>query len=78
VFVEVRLLENVEDWGYELTLKIVEAVHARVGFRPARVFLLIPGTIPRTPNGKIQYTRLREKYLDGTLHRQGRILFPKY
>jgi len=78
VFVEVREKENIEEWGYELTLQIVEAIHERLGIRPARVYLVKSRTIPKTHNGKIQHVRLREVYTSGVLREQGLILYPDY
>ncbi len=60
VFVEVREKPNISEWGYEMSLEIVQAIHNRLGIRPARVILLKPHTIPKTHNGKVQYMRLRE------------------
>ncbi len=78
VFVEVREKPNISEWGYELTVEIVQAIHDRLGIRPARVVLVKPHTIPKTHNGKVQHVRLRESYLDGTLRAQGKILYPEY
>ena len=64
--------------GEELTLQIVEAVHARLGIRPARVMLLKARAIPRTHNGKIQHVLLKENFLSGKLKTDGLILFPDY
>lgn len=77
IFVEVRERPNISEWGHELTLQIVNAIHHRLGFRPARVYLIKPRTIPKTHNGKVQHVRLRELYLNGSLHGQGRILYPE-
>jgi len=78
VFAEVQEKPNISEWGYELTLQIVKAIHDRLGFHPARVYLIKPRSIPRTHNGKIQHVKLRQIYLDGSLRGQGRILFPEY
>ena len=78
VFVEVREKENILEWGYELTLQIVQAIHARLGMRPARVYLVKPRTIPKTYNGKIQHVKLRESYLSDALREDGLILYPDY
>jgi acyl-CoA synthetase (AMP-forming)/AMP-acid ligase II len=67
-----------EDDYYELSLQLVSNIHARMGLRPGRVYLLKPGSIPLTHNGKIQHLRLKEQYLDGSLHRSGNVLFPEY
>ena len=78
VFVEVREKDKIEEWGYELTLQIVQAIHNRVGIRPARVFLLKPRAIPKTHNGKIQHVKLRDLYENGDLQERGLILYPDY
>jgi acyl-CoA synthetase (AMP-forming)/AMP-acid ligase II len=78
IFVEVREKENISKWGYELIIQIVRAVHDRLGFRPARVYLVKPRTIPKTYNGKIQHVRLRELYENESLREQGLILYPDY
>jgi acyl-CoA synthetase (AMP-forming)/AMP-acid ligase II len=46
---------------------ITNAIHDRFGFRPARVHLVNPKTIPMTTNGKLRRSELRAKYLDGRL-----------
>jgi acyl-CoA synthetase (AMP-forming)/AMP-acid ligase II len=58
----------------ERTIQIVETIYARIGIRPARVIFIKPHGIPRTHNGKIQHTILREKYLSGAL--KDLILYP--
>ncbi len=78
VFVEVYEKPNISEWGYQLTLEIVQAIHHRLGFRPARVYLVQPHTIPKTHNGKIQHVQLRELYLTGVLRGQEKILYPEY
>ena len=77
-FVEVREKDNILEWGYELTLQIVQAIHNRLGIRPARVYLIKPRTIPKTHNGKIQHVKLGELYKSGHLQEQGLILYPVY
>ena len=62
----------------DAAIAVVEAVHARMGWRPGRVYLVAPGTIPRTANGKVRYAALREEYLSGRLRRDGLLLFPDY
>lgn len=77
VFVEVRKKPNISEWGYELTIDIVDSIHKRIGIRPARVILIQPHTIPKTYNGKVQHIKLRDDYLNGTLLQRGRILYPE-
>ncbi|MCI0549154.1 MAG: AMP-binding protein [Candidatus Rokubacteria bacterium] len=43
-----------------ITREIVQRVHHARGHRPARVLLVLPGTIPKTSSGKIQRFRLGE------------------
>jgi acyl-coenzyme A synthetase/AMP-(fatty) acid ligase len=78
VFVEVRQSNLPEEARYELALRIVGAIHDRLGFRPGRVLLVKPRTIPKTYNGKIQHARLRDRYVSGSLRQQGQILYPDY
>jgi acyl-CoA synthetase (AMP-forming)/AMP-acid ligase II len=75
VFAEIRdtILESEY---HEMALQMVADFHTHMGFRPARVYLLEPRSIPLTHNGKIQHTRLREMYLGGDLRKA--ILYPEY
>jgi acyl-CoA synthetase (AMP-forming)/AMP-acid ligase II len=79
VFVEVRDGDTqTENDLHDIVIQIVSNIHNRMGFRPARVYLLRPKSIPKTHNGKIQHQKLKEKYLDGSLSEDGQILFPQY
>lgn len=83
VFAEVRgrLQGDTDDIRQEqekLVLQIVQVFHARLGFRPGRVFLLAPRAIPRTENGKIQHVLLRQQFLSGELRSEGKIVFPDF
>ncbi len=62
----------------ERAAQLVRRFHGHFGFRPGRVYLLTPHTIPRTPNGKLMRARLKQDYLQGVLRREGRILYPDY
>ena len=62
----------------ELTLQIVETVHARLGIRPARILLLKPHSIPRTHDGKIQHVLLKEQFVSSKLKEAELILYPDY
>lgn len=77
LFAVMRNQGSAEIWE-ELTLQIVEAVHTRLGIRPARVVFLKAHGIPRTHNGKIQHVLLREQYLSGQLKEEGLILYPDF
>jgi len=76
VFAEVRG-GDYEAWE-ETVIEIVEAIHARLGLRPGKVYLIRPHGIPRTYNGKIQYGLLKDLYVSGKLRDEGQILFPDY
>jgi acyl-coenzyme A synthetase/AMP-(fatty) acid ligase len=79
IFAEIRGGETkTEDQLFDLTLDLVAAIHTRMGYRPGRVYLLKPRSIPMTHNGKIQHGHLKEKYLDGSLRLSGNILYPEY
>jgi acyl-CoA synthetase (AMP-forming)/AMP-acid ligase II len=45
--------------------EVSRSIVARAGFAPARVVVVPPATIPRTANGKLRHSRLRELVLDG-------------
>ena len=49
------------------TGEIVARVHRARGHRPARVLLVVPGTIPKTSSGKIQRSRLASMIQAGEL-----------
>jgi acyl-coenzyme A synthetase/AMP-(fatty) acid ligase len=46
---------------------IVSAVRGIRGFRPSRVLVVRPGTIPKTTSGKIQHARLADLVAEGRL-----------
>ena len=78
VFAEVRDGEALPQSDLqELVIEIVSNIHQRMGFRPARVYLLKPNSIPQTHNGKIQHLKLKASYLDGNLAQGRRILYPQ-
>jgi acyl-CoA synthetase (AMP-forming)/AMP-acid ligase II len=62
----------------DAAVEVVQAIHARLGIRPGRVYLLRPHSIPITPNGKTRHGDLRESYLSGGLRADKAILFPPY
>jgi len=77
VFAEVdRKLGNDPEACEALTRDIVGRVREALGYRPDKVWLVKPKTIPRTFNGKIQYGKLRAALADGSLGRDGLILHP--
>lgn len=59
-------------------VEVVQAIHAQLGIRPGRVYLVLPHSIPLTPNGKTQHAALRDLYLSGSLRARNSILFPGY
>jgi acyl-CoA synthetase (AMP-forming)/AMP-acid ligase II len=62
----------------DLAIDVVQAIHAHLGVRPGRVYLLRPHAIPITANGKTQHAKLREQYVSGELRASDAILFPSY
>jgi acyl-CoA synthetase (AMP-forming)/AMP-acid ligase II len=79
VFTEVRANESTTKTELiTMSIAIVKKFESRLGFRPGRVYLLKPRSIPRTPNGKIMHSRLKMQYKDGSLRRANLILFPDY
>jgi acyl-CoA synthetase (AMP-forming)/AMP-acid ligase II len=63
---------------HDAAVDVVEAIHAQLGIRPGRVYLLRPHGVPLTHNGKIQHAALRHQYLSGELRARNAILFPGY
>ncbi len=79
VFVEIRAGSDKTIKEFQtLLIEIVNGINARMGFRPARVFLLNPHSIPLTHNGKIRHAHLKSNYLTGELRASGAILYPDY
>ena len=77
IFVEIRNTIPETDF-HEMAIQMMADFYAHMGFRPARIYLLKPRSIPLTHNGKIRHVHLREMYLDGSLRKQGAILYPGY
>jgi acyl-CoA synthetase (AMP-forming)/AMP-acid ligase II len=79
IFAEIRDGEmKTEDDLFYLSLEVVNAIHARMGYRPGRVYLLKARSIPLTHNGKVQHSFLKEMYLEGSLRDSGMIIYPEY
>jgi acyl-CoA synthetase (AMP-forming)/AMP-acid ligase II len=79
VFAEIRMNpDKVESDAPPLIQEIVKRIHANLGLRPGRVYLVNPHTIPFTYNGKIQHALLRQRYLNGELATENLIIYPKY
>jgi acyl-CoA synthetase (AMP-forming)/AMP-acid ligase II len=81
IFIEVKLQKSQEDTEaqlMELTIRVVQRFDHGFGFKPGRIYLLKPGAIPMTYNGKIKYLHLKERYMSGTLRKEDLILFPAY
>lgn len=66
VFAEVRGAPTARD-AHDIIVGIASDLWDGLGFRPARVHLVRPGTIPLTHNGKVRTGELRERFLAGTL-----------
>jgi acyl-CoA synthetase (AMP-forming)/AMP-acid ligase II len=79
VFAEVRAGDDLSrDALHALAVAIVDHAHAQLGFRPGRVYLLRPHSLPLTHNGKLQHAQLRADYLSGELARKLAILYPEF
>jgi acyl-CoA synthetase (AMP-forming)/AMP-acid ligase II len=79
VFAEVRARHATPVAQFEDT--IIDVVHrfqTRFGFRPGRVYLVKPKTIPLTDNGKIHHQRLWQQYVSRQLFTEGLLLYPDY
>jgi acyl-CoA synthetase (AMP-forming)/AMP-acid ligase II len=69
---------NSEAAQMERSVSVVRQFHESFGFHPGRVYLLKSGAIPMTYNGKIRYSQLVNRFLDGSLKKDNQILFPDY
>ncbi|MCX6543992.1 MAG: AMP-binding protein [Acidobacteria bacterium] len=79
VFAEVSKVAGLDEPAlHNSVVDVVDAIHAQLGLRPGRVYLLRPHGIPLTHNGKIQHAALRQRYLSGELRTDNAILFPGY
>jgi acyl-CoA synthetase (AMP-forming)/AMP-acid ligase II len=79
IFAETRMAESKVETDAPLMVQdIVRRIHHHLGFRPGRVYLVKPHTIPFTYNGKIQHALLRKRYLDAELAEQNMIIHPDY
>jgi acyl-CoA synthetase (AMP-forming)/AMP-acid ligase II len=67
VVAEARAPEAGAEAASALVRAVVSAVRGIRGFRPARVLLVRPGTIPKTTSGKIQHARLAAIVAEGQL-----------
>ncbi len=67
VVAEVRDPDAGPEAASALVRAIVTAIRRVRGFRPSRVLLVRPGTIPKTTSGKIQHARLAGMVAEGLL-----------
>jgi len=62
---------------HQLTVQIVKRIYDHFGLRPAGIYLLKPKSLPKTPNGKKQYFRLRSEFINRSPGLMSRILYPE-
>lgn len=67
VVAEIRNAQGDAEQHSALVRTVVGAIHRARGFRPSRVLLVRPGTIPKTTSGKIQHARLATLVADDAL-----------
>lgn len=79
VFAEIRTRKSTDaEKLHKISVDIVSLFYNRFGFRPGRIYLVKPRTIPLTPNGKKQYSRLKKLFQEGTLRKKDLLLYPSY
>jgi acyl-CoA synthetase (AMP-forming)/AMP-acid ligase II len=81
IFAEVNLKRSQiqeKELLLDTAVDIVRSFNSAFGFKPGRVYLVKPGAIPMTYNGKIKYLQLKEHYQSSTLRKKNLILFPEY
>ncbi|MEM7342858.1 MAG: AMP-binding protein [Chloroflexota bacterium] len=76
IFAEIRDPEADTTTLEKRLIEIVQRIHDQLGFRPGRVYLVKPKTIPLTHNGKLQRGLLKERFLSGQLADEGLIVYP--
>jgi acyl-CoA synthetase (AMP-forming)/AMP-acid ligase II len=77
VFAESRIHKHhAEDKYHEMVVDVVQKINAYFGIKPGRVFIVKTKTIPRTPNGKLQHSRLKEMYLTKSSRLIDNMLYP--
>jgi acyl-CoA synthetase (AMP-forming)/AMP-acid ligase II len=59
----------------DLARGVREAIVAAFGRGPAEVVIVGPGTLPRTPSGKVRRSRVREQLAAGGLEAEARVVF---
>ncbi len=70
IFTEVKFSDSQwadPDFLEGKTIDMVQVFYTYFGFRPGRILLLKPRTIPTTQNGKTQYSKLIEQYFSNAL-----------
>ena len=78
VFVEIKNFEcHSSDFCHELVVKIVNNIYSHFGIRPGKVFLVKPKTLPRTPNGKLKHSVLKNLYLYHPEELKNWIVYPE-
>lgn len=65
------------DKYHEMAVEIVRKLMDHFGIRPGRVFIVKAKTLPRTPNGKMQHSKLKNLYLDQFAQIHENILYPQ-
>ena len=67
---------HASDVYHRTAVAIVERINDHFGIKPARLFLVKPKTLPRTPNGKMQHSALKHRYLNEQDSFRQLILYP--
>jgi acyl-CoA synthetase (AMP-forming)/AMP-acid ligase II len=79
IFVEIRKDRMGSPGEWEDTLILIHRTfYDYFGFRPGKIILVKPGTIPCTPNRKVKYMELRDRYIEGYYRSGGAILYPEF
>lgn len=78
VFAEYRSRHrDVVENCHEVAVEIVQKINAHFGIKPGRIFIVKPKTLPRTPNGKLQHSSLKNTYLNNFQVLSKDILYPR-
>jgi acyl-CoA synthetase (AMP-forming)/AMP-acid ligase II len=76
VFAELKAKNPSYQTLHEMTVSLVQQLNTHLGVRPGRTYLLRPKSIPRTANGKLRHSELKQMFLGGSLKTSGAVLYP--
>jgi acyl-CoA synthetase (AMP-forming)/AMP-acid ligase II len=75
IFIELRTRRNTSALPpWRIRQAVVQLFHRYFGFRPGKVHVMKPGSLPFTRNGKLRHLRLKKMYCTGALMKENKII----